>query len=67
MFTIVFSVVCVRSLSSEDHIIAFVYIVGKYCVYFCEHLQCSKKIFLMSDFLFFCFFFFFFSLRGGVL
>ena len=30
----VFTVVCVRSLFSEDHIIAFVYTVGKYCVYF---------------------------------
>ena len=32
VLTCVFTVVCVRSLSSEDHIIAFVYTVGKYCV-----------------------------------
>ncbi len=41
MFCLCF--VCVRSLSSEDHIIALVYTIGKYCVFFCEYLQCSKR------------------------
>ncbi len=54
------TVVYVRSLSSEDHIIAFVFTNcwEVWCIIFGEHLQCSKKIFLMLDFL---------SLRGGVL
>ena len=57
MFLIyVFSVVHVRSLCSEDHLSRSCILLGSTVdIYFSEHLQCSKKIILMSDFL---------SLRG---
>ncbi len=52
----VFSVLCVRSLYSEDHILRSCILLGRIVYTFREHLKCSKKIFLLSDFL---------SLRGG--
>ncbi len=46
-----FSVVCIRSLCSEDYIhITFIILLESNVYNFCEHLQCSRKIFLMSDF-----------------